>query len=286
MQSLYGKSTTTDILLTSDLHVRMIRNRFTANLLGFAESVREEIEFALEAEFPLDQGDILNFYWSTYLRLTLMVKSIDQWTSVKICHSLLHVVAGTTSRAMSGTLLCRDRRWMSTCIGYIENIFITMLTLRLFPRVLHQLISIFLPSSWMTYFYLRRCKKVLIPIIEERLEAQKSPSTAKPLDLLQCMIEGAEGDDVQPERLARLLLMVNLAAIHTSSMAIIHAIYDLCEHQEYVKVLREEVDEVLRADGGWQKGTHKKLHKIDSFLKESQRFSPPTLCGLVRFLHR
>ncbi|KAL8918841.1 MAG: hypothetical protein Q9208_007098 [Pyrenodesmia sp. 3 TL-2023] len=93
------------------------------------------------------------------------------------------------------------------------------------------------------------------------------------------MIEGAQGEDLEPERLAHLQLMVNLAGIHTTSAAITHAIYDLCEHPEYVNALREETEEVLRLDGGWQNGTHKKLHKLDSFLKESQRFSPPTLPG-------
>lgn len=204
---------------------------------------------------------------------------------MKINHSLLYVVAGITSRAMSGTLLCRDRHWLSACINYSENIFITMIILRLFPRALHEMISVFLPSSWMTYTYLRRCKKVLVPIIERRLEARKSLSkeSEKPLDLLQYMIEGAEGDDVQPERLAHLLLMMNLAAIHTTSKTIMHAIHDLCEHQEYIKVLREEIEEVLRVDGGWQRETHKKLHKMDSFLKESQRFAPPTLCAFSPF---
>ena len=80
------------------------------------------------------------------------------------------------------------------------------------------------------------------------------------------MIEGAAGDDRQPERLAHLQLMVNLAGIHTTSMAITHAIHDLCEHEGYAKVLRDEIEEVLLKDGGWRKNTHEKLPKMDSFL--------------------
>ena len=159
--------------------------------------------------------------------------------------------------------------------------FITVLILRLFPRMFHQWISNCLHSSWATSLYLRRAKKLLVPIIEKRFKAQLSPDDEheKPMDLLQFMVEGAEGDDLQPERLAHLELMVNLAGIHTTSMAITHAIHDLCQHQEYVKILRDEIEEVLREDGGWQKNTYNKFHKIDSFLKESQRFSPPTLCS-------
>jgi hypothetical protein len=263
--NLYGKSTTTEVLLESDLHSRMIRNRMTPNLLSFATSTLEEIEYTLDMEFPSNR---------------------DQWTSMKINHNLLYVVAGVTTRAISGTSLCRNRRWLSTCINYTENIFITMLILRLFPRVLHRLISNFLPSSWLTHIYLRRAKSVLIPIIEQRLKERKTRSTdekiSKSSDLLQYMIEEAEGDDLQPERLARLKLMSNLAAIHTSSMAITHAIYDLCEHPKYVQLLRDEVEQVLQNDNGWQPDTYTKLHKIDSFLKESQRFAPATLLSFNR----
>ena len=200
---------------------------------------------------------------------------------MRINHNLLNIVAGVTTRAMSGTLLCRQQEWLSTCIKYTENIFITVLILRLFPRMFHGWISGFLPSSWITHLYLRRAKKLLVPIIEERMKQRNSPSEGyeEPLDLLQYMIEGAEGDDLQPERLAHLELMVNLAGIHTTSMAITHAIHDLCEHEEYVQLLREEIEQVLREDAGWQRDTHHRLRKVDSFLKESQRFAPPTLCA-------
>ncbi len=188
---------------------------------------------------------------------------------------------------MSGTQLCRNRDWLSTCIKYTENIFITVLILRLFPRMFHPWISTFLPSSWITHLYLRRAKKYLVPIIERRMKEQASLNLVheKPLDLLQYMIEGAEGEDLQPERLAHLQLMTNLAGIHTTSMAITHAIHDLCDHAEYLTVLREEIEEVLREDGGWQRDTHNKLHKLDSFLKESQRFAPPTLCSSSLSVH-
>lgn len=108
-------------------------------------------------------------------------------------------------------------------------------------------------------------------------QAEASEGYEKPTDLLQYMIEGAQGDDRDPERLAHLQLMVNLAGIHTTGAALTHAIYDLCEHQEYAEDLRQDIDQVLEQDGGWQKDTHTKLLKLDSFLKESQRFSPPTL---------
>lgn len=160
-----------------------------------------------------------------------------------------------------------------------------MFILRLFPRVLHGWISYFLPSAWIIQRHLRQAKKILIPIIQERVEALNSPGEGddKSLDLLQYMIEGAEGDDREPDHLAHLELMANLVGIHTTSGAITNVILDLCRYSDYVQILREEIERVQREDGGWQKNTYSKLHKMDSFLKESQRFSPAGLCTSIRF---
>lgn len=58
---------------------------------------------------------------------------------------------------------------------------------------------------------------------------------------------------------------------------------DLLGHPEYVKPLREEIEEVI-AEDGWQtdeigqrylpKPSLSKLKKLDSFIKESQRMNP------------
>ena len=67
-------------------------------------------------------------------------------------------------------------------------------------------------------------------------------------------------------------------------MATCHAIYDMACRPEYVEPLREEINEVLQEDGydvdgeGFlklKKASIPKLRKLDSFMKESQRLSPP-----------
>lgn len=138
-------------------------------------------------------------------------------TPFRINHALLYVVAGVTTRAMSGTQLYRNRHWLSTCIKYTTKTFITVLVLRLFPRALHEWIAYLYLSSWITHLCLRRAKRILVPIISERMRQQLSPDgqSDKPPDLLQYMIEDAQGEDLEPERLAHLQLIVNLARIHT-----------------------------------------------------------------------
>lgn len=67
-------------------------------------------------------------------------------------------------------------------------------------------------------------------------------------------------------------------------MACTHAILDLACRREYIKPLMDELKQVCAEDGtetdedGYirlKKESYNKLRKMDSFMKESQRFSPP-----------
>lgn len=53
---MYGKITTADVLLKSNLHERTLRHRFSPNLPKFVPSTLEEIDFALKKEFPEHMG--------------------------------------------------------------------------------------------------------------------------------------------------------------------------------------------------------------------------------------
>jgi hypothetical protein len=68
-------------------------------------------------------------------------------------------------------------------------------------------------------------------------------------------------------------------------MATTAAIYDLAAHPEYIEPLQEEIEQVVKEDGyedgagskKLNKSSVPKLWKLDSFLKESQRFTPAQL---------
>jgi cytochrome P450 len=62
--------------------------------------------------------------------------------------------------------------------------------------------------------------------------------------------------------------------------AITHALFDLAANPEYSKPLREEVEELTKREG-WTKAALEQMHKVDSFVKESQRLHPVGICKLV-----
>jgi len=66
-------------------------------------------------------------------------------------------------------------------------------------------------------------------------------------------------------------------------MAITPAIFDLCAMPEYLEPLRSEAQTALAQDNGqWQFSTLKRLRRLDSFLKESQRVNQSTFLGFDR----
>ena len=192
-------------------------------------------------------------------------------------------MARISARIFVGFPLCRNEDWLETSIHYTENVFRTVTTLRLFPQFIQPFVSLLTPWAWRVPQNLHFAQKLIVPLVIERKQAQSSgdPSYTKPNDLLQWMIDAADEDEGQPRKLAHRQLLLTLAAIHTSTMAATHVLFDLCERPEYIKPLREEIETAIREDGGWQKSTLSKMQKLDSFLKESQRVAPPSL----RVLH-
>jgi hypothetical protein len=59
-------------------------------------------------------------------------------------------------------------------------------------------------------------------------------------------------------------------------------LYRLLANPEYIEPLRGEVDAVI-AEEGWTKAGIDKMHKIDSFLRETQRVDGLALCALNSF---
>ena len=58
------------------------------------------------------------------------------------------------------------------------------------------------------------------------------------------------------------------------------ALYDLVAHPEYIEPIREEIESII-AEDGWSKASIMKMKKLESFMKESQRYSPLALCTSI-----
>jgi cytochrome P450 len=92
---------------------------------------------------------------------------------------------------------------------------------------------------------------------------------------VQWVLDITPDEKMDLELLTLRLLHILVAAVHTSSVTWLNAIYDLALHPEIHDELREEITHVFAGeDGHWTKQGLTKLMKMDSFIKESARFHP------------
>lgn len=201
--------------------------------------------------------------------------------------TILRIITRISARLFVGLPLCRDEEWLHISEEYTMNVFTTVMTLRMLPRYLHSIVVWFLPSSYKVHHNLRRAKQIIGPLVEERQKTQSEAGhlQEKPNDMLQWMMDAATEEESKPDNLAHRQLVLTLGAIHTTTMAATHALLDLCAHPEYLSILRDEVDNLYDSEHKWEKSTLTKLLKMDSFLKESQRFNPPSICKLTSNEH-
>lgn len=196
--------------------------------------------------------------------------------------TILAIASPMIARPLVGAELCRNEKWMATSHEFTEDLFKIVNFFRLLPPWTKPLIAFFYPAAWRVKHHVSVAHEILKPRILEqrRLRVDEEVKTRRSdfTNFLEAMDEEAEGSDLDTQSLSKRMLFIGIAAFHTVVMATTQAVFDLCQHPEHIAELREELETVLDAEGGWSRQTLPKLRKLDSFVKESQRFHPPALC--------
>ena len=113
--------------------------------------------------------------------------------------------------------------------------------------------------------------------------------------MLQWILDEARDRKESLDHVTMRLQVQNFSAIHTSSNAsshallslvyaeliceqsLTHALFHLLANPSIIPTLQEEIEEVLSGEG-WTKTAFDKMWKLDSLLRESQRFTGITVC--------
>ena len=122
---------------------------------------------------------------------------------------------------------------------------------------------------------LRTAKQLVLPLLIDKMAAREKENKLESVDVVQWMVDTAEGKDRTPERLLQKLMFLCLASIHTSSTTACQALFDLCAYPDFIDPLREEITLCMERAGGLTMAAINKMWKLDSFLKESQRINHP-----------
>ncbi|PGG99977.1 hypothetical protein AJ79_08339 [Helicocarpus griseus UAMH5409] len=243
------------------LHPGVIKKSLNSSLTEIMPPVQEEIYDAFNDVLPPCEG--------------------ADWTSLTMADRFTEIIARASSRMMGGKALSRNKDWVATSINFTTDTWIAAQRLKRFHPILRPLVYSWLPeiANVRKHDAVARC--VVKPVVEGRLR-----DGSRPVDLLQMLWDGAVGEDKSPDFLAYTALAVSFAAIRTSSSVPTHLLYDLCARPEYIQPLREEIEQMLDEEGSFTKTGFNKLVNLDSFIKESNRFSPLVFMTFGRVIHR
>ncbi|KAJ4308419.1 hypothetical protein N0V84_012116 [Fusarium piperis] len=193
------------------------------------------------------------------------------------------MVSKISACLMHSESVSNNKVWLDITEGYVLEATTYAQIIKTWPPYLRPLAHWFLPNRHVLSKQWNEAKEVVRSSLE-RKKAGVTEATGRPPTLLDYEIEGGAGTsgrDLDKQVQNQLLLAV--ASIHTTSSSIIHCIYDLAARPQYVPELREEIKSVLEeCNGTFTKEGLAKLHKLDSFMKESQRFNSPDLTTFQR----
>ncbi|KAK8039591.1 hypothetical protein PG993_008002 [Apiospora rasikravindrae] len=259
--------------LRNQAHVHLVMTKLTRQVGNLVPVLMEEIEFAMPQAWDGTTSDK------------------DGWQEVDVFDTLRVAIGQVTNRVFLGAPLCRNRKLLDAGVAYAQAIPVAAQLISLFPASLRWLVAplITMPNR----AYEKTWFKLTLPEVEARLRDYGKEGQER-ADFLQWSIHQAKesGDDYmwEPKTLAARVLLVNAAAVHTSSFAITHVLLDLVgsgnkRGPEYVAELRDEIRQVLATHGGWSKRALDDMHKLDSTFRESQRLNTVLTVGPLRIVN-
>ncbi|KAK4497822.1 hypothetical protein PRZ48_010476 [Zasmidium cellare] len=252
----------------SGIHLDVIRHQLTRKLELFTADIHTELE----------QG--FNEQWNA---------TKDEWLTVTALESSMMIVSRAANRVFSGVELCRNEEYLDRTRMYSSGLFAIAGLINLMPLWLRPILAP--PMVIWNRRHQTVCKKTAVPEIERRLKViQSGDAKGAETDALTWIIENAinsrDPAELNPDKICRRLVRLNMVAIHTTSITITNVLLDLYSSpraEDFVEGLREECSRVLAEHGGkWTKAAVNDLVRIDSTIKESMRYSSLAIVGIMR----
>ncbi|KAF9001314.1 cytochrome P450 [Cyathus striatus] len=260
-----GKNTQLDYTTKSGLrenpyHLKIVQTTLTTHFGPYCAAIHDEIVASMNDLVPT-KG--------------------TEWTSIPALTTMTDLIARTGNRIFVGLPFCRNQAYLKLAINFSRDLILSAVIINHTPKVLQPLMGRLVSPL---KYYQRNGMKHLGEILTHRVEMKKEYGKDwedKPDDLISWLIDEAEGDMLEPENLVMRILFLNFAAIHTTSITLTNALFDLATYPQYIQELREEAKEAI-GNEGWSKAGIAKLHKLDSFIRESMRVSGLAGISLMR----
>ncbi|BCS18835.1 cytochrome P450 [Aspergillus puulaauensis] len=194
-----------------------------------------------------------------------------EWHTIPLNESMQLLIAQLTARIFVGKELCRNSDWIQIALGYTANRAAAIKELHQYGRLI-PIVHWFIPSCRA----LRACVRDARPLVESILtthrKTQGKVQKEESIDALS-WIDGVAGETGVKYDPTLTQLRLAYAAVHTTSDMMTKVLAAICEHDELIQPLREEIAAVV-TEHGWTEAGLAKMILLDSVLKETQRLEP------------
>lgn len=268
--------------------IAAIRNDLTRNISKVLSDLQDEISYTFDKE----------------------IGSAPTWKEKNVYGTVLQIVGHLSARTFVGLPLCRDEEWIKATINITTDTVAGVNAVGKLNPWIRPFKAPFIPEirriNEYNKFFAAKIGPQVDAIIAARKEKVKQGEGVKAkLNTQDILNDDVTGENhnlvswiinnfkdinrVTKEEIGLIEIGAAFAAIHTTSMAISHAIFDLAANPGYAAELRKEIDSVIEEENSPDKQLKKtsmpKLKKLDSFIKESQRVNPPGVSKYSPFPH-
>ncbi|KAF8961742.1 cytochrome P450 [Flammula alnicola] len=241
-------------------HVGVIGSTMTRNLVARFDDVYDEIACACE--------DVIH---------DRTKEDSAEWVSVPVFDAVIRIIARTGNRLFVGLPLCRNSEYLRLSRNWAIDVFIGAFFINFMPWILKPLRQSIV--AFRRRHFKHPGKDELKKTVKERVLLDREFGVERPdrpNDAISWFYDAASlryTPETVVDEIVQRIMFLNFSAIHTSAHALTNILYHLAEHPEiYLQPLRNEVEGAI-AKLGWTKAALREMVKVDSFVRESERFN-------------
>ncbi|EWG44560.1 hypothetical protein FVEG_15674 [Fusarium verticillioides 7600] len=199
-----------------------------------------------------------------------------EWQTISIRGAAMQIVAQNTLRIMVGEKLCRDPELIDIHTRHAGAIFAAGSEIRAFPTALWPIVHWFLPLPQQLRKQLKRAEEIMGQEVRRReQEARTAIASGKKMakfgDSVAWHVDVPTSLGVKDYDQTAGQLAFTMAALHNTSTQLGGVMWELCEHPEWIDILRKEVISLV-TEMGWTRQTLAKMDLMDAFFKETQTY--------------
>ena len=207
-----------------------------------------------------------------------------EWKEFDLLLTTFELVAQINACSFVGRELGCNRKWVRAVMMSPIVIHVAVTMMNELPNMLRPLLAplLFLPAlknQW-------DMKRLLTPYLKDDIKTFEGYADKK--ELLKPNPEGKipftamllaryKAAEASIKQLVEDYILVSFDSTPSTTSALYHIICELAKHPEAVDILRQELDEVM-VDGKLPSTHLQELKRMDSFLRESFRMHPVSLC--------